>query len=125
MADEFTITESFDDIGADVFEVCEGGEYIASCVDRETAERIVAALRNTRAKTGPSVPTDCRQWSHYPIMMPVTAEGGGPAKIGKDAAAVRFEVWDHDYRSHSSHDNLPDAINAAIAALRAGGDDGR
>jgi hypothetical protein len=54
MADEFEITESVDDIGADVFEICEGGQYIASCVDRETADRIVAALRNTRAAPEPS-----------------------------------------------------------------------
>lgn len=57
---------------------------------------------------------DCRQWWHYPIEMPITAEGQGPAKVGVDAAAMTYEVWDKLLNSHASFDNLPDAINDAM-----------
>jgi hypothetical protein len=101
MADEFTIHESVDDIGADTFEICEGKEYIASCVDRETAERIVAALRNTRATPEPSeaeveavAEAICR------------AEGFEPFGEKEKLGVFRYAL----YRG---------AARAAIAALRA------
>lgn len=56
---------------------------------------------------------DVRKWSHYPIEMPLTANGQGPAALGVDASVITYEVWDHEFTSHSSHDNLPDAINSA------------
>ena len=57
---------------------------------------------------------DCRKWFHYPIEMPVTAEGQGPATVGVDAVEITYEVWDELLRSHASFDNLPDAINEAM-----------
>jgi hypothetical protein len=57
---------------------------------------------------------DCRQWSHYVVPMPVTADGCGPAVIGRDAHRMVYEVWDRENVTHSSHDNLSDAINAAL-----------
>lgn len=57
---------------------------------------------------------DVRRWFYYPIEMPVTAEGMGPATVGDDADRITYEVWDVLLNSHSSHDNLPDAINEAM-----------
>lgn len=57
---------------------------------------------------------DVRKWFHYPIIMPITEDGKGPATIGTDAHSVTFEVWDQLYNSHASFDNLPDAINEAM-----------
>ena len=57
---------------------------------------------------------DCRQWFYYPILMPINEEGQGPAVVGKDATKITFEVWDMALQTHSSHTNLPDAINEAI-----------
>ncbi|CAB4138954.1 hypothetical protein UFOVP346_9 [uncultured Caudovirales phage] len=36
---------------------------------------------------------DVRKWFHYPIEMPVTADGQGPATVGQDAAKITYEVW--------------------------------
>ena len=47
-------------------------------------------------------------------MMPINEEGQGPAVVGKDATKITFEVWDMALQTHSSHTNLPDAINEAI-----------
>ena len=57
---------------------------------------------------------DVRKWFYYPIEMPVTAEGMGPATVGVDASKITYEVWDVLLNSHGSFDNLPDAINEAI-----------
>ena len=57
---------------------------------------------------------DVRQWFYYPIMMPLTADGEGPATIGLDAKTITFEVWDQLLTAHASFDNLPDAINEAM-----------
>lgn len=59
------------------------------------------------------LPADCRQWSYYPIVMPLTKYGHGPAAEGQ-IHSLTWEVWDWAYLSHSSHDNLPDAINKAM-----------
>ena len=57
---------------------------------------------------------DVRRWFHYPIEMPVTAEGEGPATVGRDAARVTYEVWDVLLNTHAAFNNLPDAINEAM-----------
>ena len=61
-----------------------------------------------------TVPANVRQWHYYPIEMPVTAGGDGPATVGDDAARMTYEVWDWTFNSHGSFDNLPDAINCAM-----------
>lgn len=57
---------------------------------------------------------DVRKWFHFPIEMPVTAAGEGPATVGLDAAKITYEVWDVELNTHASFDNLPDAINEAM-----------
>jgi hypothetical protein len=57
---------------------------------------------------------DVRQWFHYPIEMPLSADGQGPATIGADAASITYEVWDVLLNTHASFDNLHDAINEAM-----------
>ena len=59
-----------------------------------------------------------RKWTHYPIEMPVTKDGTGPARIGDDADAMTYEVWDAvTFAASSSHDKLSDAIEAWLRAL--------
>lgn len=53
-------------------------------------------------------------WYYYPIIIPLDADGLGPATIGKDAVKISFEVWDQHCTSHAFFNNLPDAINEAI-----------
>lgn len=60
------------------------------------------------------VDPNMRQWMYYPIMIPVTVDGDGPAIVGQDAARITFEVWDQACTSYSSHEFLADAINEAI-----------
>lgn len=72
------------------------------------------------------LPADVRQWPFYPIQMPFNADGKGPATIGVDAADIAYEVWDIEFNTHASFNNLPDAINEAMrlsiaAAIRAKG----
>jgi hypothetical protein len=57
---------------------------------------------------------DVRKWFHYPIEMPVTEDGQGPATVGMDAEKITYEVWDQTLTTHASFDNLPDAINEAM-----------
>lgn len=57
---------------------------------------------------------DCHTWYYYPMMIPVTEDGQGPATIGEDAVGVVYEVWDADLNTHATYTNLPDAINEAI-----------
>lgn len=59
-------------------------------------------------------PLNVRTWPFFPIEMPITAEGEGPATIGDDASKITYEVWDHFCNSYGSHDYLPDAINQAL-----------
>ena len=59
-----------------------------------------------------------RRWQYYPIEMPLTKDGQGPATLGDDAVSVSYEVWEAGtLRTVSSHDYLPDAIEAALRAL--------
>jgi hypothetical protein len=53
-------------------------------------------------------------WRHYPIDMPLTAEGMGPATIGVDAASVVYEVWDENCTSHGAFPNLREALDLAM-----------
>lgn len=64
----------------------------------------------------PWQPPSVRTWPHYPVPMPVTADGKGPATIGVDAVAIEYEVWEAEPPHHAvaSFDNLPDAINEAM-----------
>lgn len=59
-----------------------------------------------------------RRWQYYPIEMPLTKDGQGPATLGDDAVSVSYEVWEAGtLRAVSSHECLPDAIEAALRAL--------
>lgn len=57
---------------------------------------------------------DVRRWQYYPIQMPLTDDGHGPATIGVDATTITYEVWDRELTSHGSFGNLPDAINESM-----------
>ena len=57
---------------------------------------------------------DVRTWPFYPIVMPTTKDGRGPATVGKDADKIEYEVWDSLLNSHGSYEYLPDAINEAM-----------
>ena len=74
-----------------------------------------AALSVIRGAEFTVVPSDIRRAFYYPIEMPVTADDHGPATVGVDAVKITYEVWDRLLNSHGSYDNLPDAINQAIA----------
>ena len=59
-----------------------------------------------------------RMWQYYPIEMPVTKEGLGPATVGVDAVSIEYEVWRAtDLSSIGSYKNLPDAITGALRAI--------
>jgi len=59
-----------------------------------------------------------RQWPFYVVEMPLTDLGDGPATVGFDAEKIIYEVWDAvDFTTKSKHDNLPDAITAALNAI--------
>ena len=91
-----------------------------TCVDivpgkslyREAARAALAAIREAGCVI---VPSDIRRAFYFPIEMPVTKDGQGPAKVGVDAEQITYEVWDQLLSSHGSHNNLPDAINQANA----------
>ena len=57
---------------------------------------------------------DVRTWPYYPIEMPSTKDGQGPATVGVDADKIEYEVWDHLCNSNGSYEYLPDAINEAM-----------
>jgi ADP-ribose pyrophosphatase YjhB (NUDIX family) len=59
-----------------------------------------------------------RGWQYFPIMMPLTAKGDGPATIGHDATQIKFEVWDQALETYGSFEFLPDAINEAMRLNR-------
>ena len=79
---------------------------------REEARAAISVIQEDEFTV---VPSDIRRAFYYPIEMPVTADGHGPATVGVDAVKITYEVWDRLLNSHGSHDNLPDAINQAIA----------
>ena len=60
------------------------------------------------------VPKNSREWLYFPIVMPLTADGNGPARVGKDAAKLTWEVWDIFCETYGSFDYLLDAIDLAI-----------
>jgi len=74
----------------------------------------LARVRQEAHNAAIEAAADCRKWFHYPMPMPVTAEGRGPATVGVDAVEITYEVWDELICSHASFDNLPDAINEAM-----------
>jgi hypothetical protein len=57
---------------------------------------------------------NCRDWFYFPIEMPVTNAGWGPATVGLDADKITYCVWDKLFNEHGSFDNLYDAINEAM-----------
>lgn len=61
---------------------------------------------------------DIRKWWYYPIVMPVTVFGDGPATVGDDAHALTYEVWDQECTSHGSFQFLLDAVNEAMRLER-------
>jgi len=62
------------------------------------------------------LPMDVRKWSHYPIVMPLNADGEGPASEATgEVRKITWEVWSQDLtETHGPFDNLPDAINEAM-----------
>ena len=59
-----------------------------------------------------------RRWLYYPIEIPLTESGEGPAIVGEDAASIVYEVWEAGtLRTLSSHECLPDAIEASLRAI--------
>ena len=69
---------------------------------------------NARLRLALNKSTDVRKWFYYPIEMPVTEDGKGPATVGEDAAHIYYEVWDVLLNTHATFGNLPDAINEAM-----------
>lgn len=61
-----------------------------------------------------AVASDVRQWWHFPIEMPLTDDGNGPALVGSDAVKISYEVWDRENVSYGSYDYLSDAINESM-----------
>lgn len=53
------------------------------------------------------------RWQFYPIDIPCNQNGEGPCDI-KDAHYLNYEVWDRHCNSHSSHNTLSAAIDAAV-----------
>jgi len=81
---------------------------VAAQADYEA--RILSAIE----AVDPATFCDVRKWEFFPVPMPITSDGKGPATIGKDAVRIEYEVWDSLFVTHASHDNLPDAINEAM-----------
>lgn len=58
---------------------------------------------------------DIRKWYYFPIVMPISKDGRGPAsEESGDIWKIKWEVWNQDLESLSSHDFLPEAINRAM-----------
>jgi hypothetical protein len=62
------------------------------------------------------ISNDVRQWAYYPIIMPLTSEGNGPASVENgEVRELSWEVWSRDLsESFGPFDNLCDAINESI-----------
>jgi hypothetical protein len=56
---------------------------------------------------------DVSTWYYYPILMPVDAEGRGPADY-KDTVDMTYEVWDTLFVSYGNFESLTEAISEAI-----------
>lgn len=100
------------------------GEDGCAYIDRDEALTEIRALSPTPADPvaeAARVLADHmkeRRWQYYPIEMPLTKDGQGPATLGDDAVSVSYEVWEAGtLRAVSSHECLPDAIEAALRAL--------
>lgn len=86
----------------------------AGCTEEQVRKMVAEWIAALPAR-GVGVPTDCRKWDCYPIEMPLTKDGHGPAIPGGDEISrITYEVWDRTLESHASFDNLPDAINEAM-----------
>jgi hypothetical protein len=88
------------------------GSRLTQEVLLDAARAVLSAIREAGCAV---VPSDIRRSFFYPIEMPLSEDGQGPAKVGVDATQITYEVWDQLLNSHGSHENLPDAINQAIA----------
>jgi hypothetical protein len=62
------------------------------------------------------LPDDVRLWAYYPIIMPLDADGRGPASESSgEVRKIVWEVWSQDLtETYGPFDCLPDAINEAI-----------
>lgn len=56
---------------------------------------------------------DPRTWPFYPIVMPLTKEGYGPASEG-EIFKICWQVWDCHCNLFGQFDYLPDAISHAM-----------
>lgn len=55
------------------------------------------------------------RWFYYPIVMPLSADGNGPASVEKgEARKLTWEVWDQEFTTHGSFEILSDAIDKAM-----------
>ena len=61
-----------------------------------------------------TLPTNMREWSHFPIEMPLDKHNKGPATIGEDAVIVKYAVWDQLCTGYSLFNNLGEAVNHAM-----------
>lgn len=94
---------------------CMGRCAVLISKEHATDAEAIAAWNRRAAIPARGVPTDCRKWDCYPIEMPLTKDGHGPAIPGRDEIArITYEVWDRTLETHASFDNLPDAINEAM-----------
>ena len=61
-----------------------------------------------------SVPKRVQDRFYFVLVMPVDANGHGPANMF-DAVELTWEVWDQELNSWSSHEILNDAIQTCEA----------
>jgi len=91
------------------------GEELSRLVGRMQGIALMnERVRELEAQLAEAMQNDVRKWFHYPIEMPLSEDGQGPATVGVDAKSVTYEVWDVLLQTHASFDNLPDAINKAM-----------
>lgn len=84
-------------------------------IEREIDD-VLGAIANYRKEAGTAALEQAGEPVadfYYPIEMPLTADGQGPATVGKDAASMTYEVWDQFCDSHGRFDRLSDAIRRA------------
>lgn len=106
------------------------GEEFATAGSPTAKSVLELGISRVKCLKSGALPADVRQWPFYPIEMPTTKDGKGPAIVGLDADSITYEVWGWSLRTHGSFATLPDAINEAmrlslgdvIAADAAGGE---
>ena len=86
-------------------------EAAVAAAQADYLQRILGAI-DLLALAG--VSQDIHQWWHYPIEMPLTNDGNGPATVGVDAAKITYEVWDREMVSHGSFEHLSEAVNESM-----------